>query len=380
MAASSVDTDSKAYYHGIIRERLRTVGFDVLRRARYDPTRRFVLDARDAWSVRGTLAGWEPLPEGRVVLVGRPGQLAKLECPRGWEGKRVLALGRTEYNVARAIAHGYRMEDRVTITPLDPVRWAFPNQLSQALVDHDLAVIFLVPGSRILGVLDQNDLEVSGLGDIDEDRLRVFYPWIRTATVDLALVVADAARVRASETILENGRTTAGTVLVTRHYLGRGGAAGREGFATQPREYHYGQPDYVTDLRDEGYRCFGTIGRDYYECVAPRTHGGDTKPPGIWDKPCAGDDECPFWDPARGEGGCDGGSGYCAMPVGVKGLSYRAYYADDAYHRPFCDCAGRKTDGCCSARSPQGGGFRFARDGILATPARFSGDADGEDI
>ena len=56
---------------------------------------------------------------------------------------------------------------------------------------------------------------------------------------------------------------------------------------------------------------------------------------GTWDRPCALDTECPFYDGRRGRGGCTP-SGFCEMPLGVENMSYRSAGETGALMRIGC--------------------------------------------
>lgn len=340
--------DVSVNYHDEMLGNVRTVGFDVLRRAaRGQPA---VLEVRDRWSL-GLAGSGRRLADAYVLMFGRPGSLSRLECPRGWEGKRVLAVDRASYNVARAVAAGYRMGAAVAMDRADPVVWEHRSMLDRKLLDYDFGVASVVPGSLMVHLMDTNVLEVSGFGDIDMRRVGLFHPWAEAVRVDLRGVFQEAPNIR----VLGE----ASNVIRTHSYrVGGPGDGGSvvvvEGFAddADPARYEYALPDFTSDER---HRCFGK-GVDYFECVRRRTNGGELKPEGVWDRKCEGDADCPFWDPRAGSagsgggGGCDIDSGFCEMPVGVKQLSFRGYHLDEDYHRPFCDCRDR-LQGCCSGTS-----------------------------
>jgi hypothetical protein len=76
-------------------------------------------------------------------------------------------------------------------------------------------------------------------------------------------------------------------------------------------------------ISDAEATCFGH--RDAVNAADCVSRGG------VWDVPCRTDTECPFFDSARGRGGCNYGT--CEMPLGVANKTFRS--ADPATP-PLC--------------------------------------------
>lgn len=76
------------------------------------------------------------------------------------------------------------------------------------------------------------------------------------------------------------------------------------------------------------WQCFGKT-RYITEkaCIAKTDIKGNPREPGIWDKPCLDDSECPFFQANKNypnkRGGCI--NGFCQMPINVKRLGFRKY-------------------------------------------------------
>ena len=70
-----------------------------------------------------------------------------------------------------------------------------------------------------------------------------------------------------------------------------------------------------------------------YNCEAKYDHYGRRKPKGLWDRPCLGDKECPFYKKNHNYpnnfGGCDKEYGFCELPRGMQNLGYHDYYPYD---------------------------------------------------
>ena len=78
---------------------------------------------------------------------------------------------------------------------------------------------------------------------------------------------------------------------------------------------------------DNSFRCFNSSGSNLHECVSNKNIIGQKKKPGIWDRPCLFDIECPFYKANKNTknnlGGCVNGT--CQMPLGVKNIGYHFY-------------------------------------------------------
>lgn len=78
---------------------------------------------------------------------------------------------------------------------------------------------------------------------------------------------------------------------------------------------------------DNSFKCFNSSGRNLHECISNKNIIGQTKTPGVWDRPCLFDVECPFYKSNKNTknnlGGCVNGT--CQMPLGVKNIGYHFY-------------------------------------------------------
>lgn len=98
------------------------------------------------------------------------------------------------------------------------------------------------------------------------------------------------------------------------------------------------------------WQCFGqTDVRTKKLCESNRDINGSQKVPGVWDKPCLEDTECPFYKKNQNYpnefGRCI--SGFCEMPKGVKRIGFRKYDPND---KPLCyGCSKEEYDKgtCC---------------------------------
>tara|TARA_Y100000996_G_C22530737_1_gene646326 strand:+ start:797 stop:1855 length:1059 start_codon:yes stop_codon:yes gene_type:complete len=101
--------------------------------------------------------------------------------------------------------------------------------------------------------------------------------------------------------------------------------------------------DRLQKLKEEGYRCIGSVGNTEDECNSKNTLDGKEKKPGIWDRPCVEDNECPFYNEKKNNGGCN--NGYCKMPDNVESISFRKF---NKQSKPVCiGCKEKKDIFCC---------------------------------
>ena len=107
----------------------------------------------------------------------------------------------------------------------------------------------------------------------------------------------------------------------------------------------------LNKLNDLQYTCVGNNldpqARQFKEtCEADMSPENKPQTPGIWDKPCLSDDECPFYMANKNypneRGGCVNGS--CEFHINMERKGFR-YFAEDKV--PFCyNCPDSKLD-CC---------------------------------
>ena len=102
------------------------------------------------------------------------------------------------------------------------------------------------------------------------------------------------------------------------------------------------------DLR---WQCFGnTQNRTQKECESTVDIKGDKRTPGVWDKPCISDTDCPFYKKNKNyknnRGGCN--DGFCEMPINIKRLGFTRV---DESMQPLCHgCKSLKDINCCEKK------------------------------
>lgn len=106
-------------------------------------------------------------------------------------------------------------------------------------------------------------------------------------------------------------------------------------------------------LSERNYKCFGKLEFTEKECEATTDLIGNRVNPGVWDRKCVNNEDCPFYKSNKNYpnefGGCKA-DGYCDFPKGITRLSYRKYNKNSL---PLCyNCKDKKTgkigiDKCC---------------------------------
>jgi hypothetical protein len=106
-------------------------------------------------------------------------------------------------------------------------------------------------------------------------------------------------------------------------------------------------------LAERNYKCFGKTEFTKKECEASTDIIGNRVSPGVWDRRCVADKDCPFFKANKNYpntfGKCTG-SGYCELPKGLNRIGYRNYAKNSL---PYCyNCLDEKSgkikmDKCC---------------------------------
>jgi hypothetical protein len=107
-------------------------------------------------------------------------------------------------------------------------------------------------------------------------------------------------------------------------------------------------------LSERNYKCFGKIEFTKKECEAETDLIGNRVKPGVWDRRCVANEDCPFYKANKNYpnnfGKCSD-NGYCELPKGLIPVGYRNYEKNSL---PNCyNCLDKKNgkrivDKCCS--------------------------------
>jgi hypothetical protein len=107
-------------------------------------------------------------------------------------------------------------------------------------------------------------------------------------------------------------------------------------------------------LSERNYKCFGKVEFTKTECEAETDLIGNRVTPGVWDRRCVANEDCPFYKANKNYpntfGKCNN-DGYCELPKGLVRVGYRSYEKNSL---PYCyNCLDKKSgkkivDKCCS--------------------------------
>ena len=100
------------------------------------------------------------------------------------------------------------------------------------------------------------------------------------------------------------------------------------------------------------FKCFGKIEFTKKECTSETDLIGNRVTPGVWDRRCVADEDCPFFKANKNYPNTFGKcvAGFCDLPTGLDRIGYRQY---DKNTLPLCyNCIDEKTgkkkkDYCC---------------------------------
>lgn len=122
----------------------------------------------------------------------------------------------------------------------------------------------------------------------------------------------------------------------------------------------------ILDFIQRSFQCYGSKGEDIYNCTSNLNGFNQYKKPGIWDRPCYTNDECPFYKANKNydnnRGGCL--NGFCEMPLNVQNLTYRHY---NKLTKPFCYNCKNNTNICCDKQMKE-------NSKLLSPDYTFAGD------
>jgi hypothetical protein len=113
---------------------------------------------------------------------------------------------------------------------------------------------------------------------------------------------------------------------------------------------HKHKPECI--LAERKYKCFGKVEFTEKECEAETDLIGNRVNPGVWDRRCVANEDCPYYKGNKNYpntfGGCIN-NGYCEFPKGIERTGYRKFKKSSI---PLCyNCRGKKGEleigNCC---------------------------------
>jgi hypothetical protein len=208
----------------------------------------------------------------------------------------------------------------------------------------DVVIVYAIPKSPLTDILEVQNLVLLDVGEISIDRLQFTNPYLISSFISKSQLFNSnnkIAIVKETVTILKMS-----LVLAT----------------IRDKETFISRLDLSPEFTDPSYVCVGDEKTVVSKALCNSSFDiyGNPKVPSFADKPCANNEECPFYKANKRypntRGGCDK-DGKCEMPLGVKRIGYTKYF-DRGQYSPFC--YGCTDLNCCeSQKEPD---FAFQND------------------
>ena len=274
-------------------------------------------------------------------------------CTYNLEYKTIGYLTKTDFVFIKSIIKSYRMFDKtIKLVKLNPTVPNFNNV--------DLTITRIVRNSKLYDQISNLNLYVYGFKNIDINRIKLFYPFVKSHDTILSSFFNFSKILKFEEgttnipsislNLLENIATIEITDDETEEEEDEDEETKLKKVLNEKIEVEEKNEIleyFITRLRinkniyDEGYNCFNdeknlnkALCNSKYDMV------GKLKDyESLWDKRCVENKECPFYQKNKHypneRGGCiinkDEKYGICEMPIGVTSVGYTKYK-----DKPFC--------------------------------------------
>jgi len=278
--------------------------------------------------------------------------LVKDSCIWDIENKTVLYVFPSDYYFIQALIKGYRLD----INKVKLVQISINNIINKELPEFDVLITYVIPNSVYMTMIENIRYFINGFNDIDLDRLRAFYPFLKEKND----IIGSYFSKKTMKGYLSNVKTIipimnyviikniivvkAKENFITRLEMPEGYIAGKD-----YKNVNSSNLELITKLyNDRDYGCYGNnIINNKFECDSMYNIDGTGKDYyTIWDKKCNIDSDCPFYNKNNSSGGCLE-YGFCEMPTGIKRTSFMKYN-DDGLNAPLCyNCEDTTDLECC---------------------------------
>lgn len=302
------------------------------------------------------------LPPGYFFVFTSPNKKDDFRCGFDFTGKKIGYFDPCEKRFIESILYGYRTIGKPTPLPLAKL-----TQLATIWDMVDVIVIYIIPKSPLVKIIETQDLYMLDTSTISIDRLHITHPTLTIENVAKESFFATNNRITTSSPTMSLIRMSMVIVDVKPSLPP---APATESFITSLQL----SPEYT----DPKYKCLGdeTI-QSSALCKSPYDIYGIPKPTQTtWDKPCKEDKECPFYKANTNypnERGKCLPDGSCEMPLGVTRIGYTKYFDRNPY-QPFCyQCRNVKDKDCCMAQEAQ---VEFTKRNTNAPPQTYLKSAD----
>lgn len=255
------------------------------------------------------------LDEGYFLIFTSPEKKDDFKCGFDFNGKTVGYFDNCEKKFIDTLTYGYRNVAKTVAIPIEKI-----TDLKTVWDKVDAMVIYTMPKSPLATLIEGQNLVLLDVGDISIDRLQFTNPYLISTFVSKNQLFSVNNKIDiVKETITALKMSLVLATLVS-------------------KETFISRLELSPEFTDPSYVCVGdeTVTSKAL-CNSAFDIYGDPKAPTFADKPCAKNEDCPFYKANKRypneRGGCM--SGKCEMPVGVKRIGYTQYF-DRGQHAPFC--------------------------------------------
>jgi len=284
------------------------------------------------------------------------------ECIWDIENKTIAYVYPSDYYFIQAFIKGYKAD----INKINIIKINVKDIVNNKAPKFDILITYIIPNSTYMQIIEQSRYFINGFNDINIDRIKAFYPFLREKNDSVSAFFNN------------NNRSPSGyvsnlkSIVLLMNYVIVKDINGikninednndiKESFITRlempigyiaGKEYKNVNSSNLAKIEDlynsREYGCYGnSVVNNKFECDSMYNIDGTGKDYyTIWDKKCDIDSECPFYNAELSKGGCLEG-GFCELPIGVKRTGFMKYN-DDGLNSALCyNCEDTTDHNCC---------------------------------
>ena len=279
----------------------------------------------------------QPFPKeeitGHYVFLTSAEKAKEIQCGYDLGGRKVGYFDRVEKRLIDSIAFGYRQKTTPVLLPLERL-----EKLGEVFGEVDILVLYVVPKSPLLRLVESQYLTVLDINKITLGRLQITNNYLIKEDLYKSNFLSVNNR------WVSNGETLSVLTMPTYLVTLKVPVPVTEPFITRL--------EMSKEFTDPNYRCVGdeTI-QSKIECQSPYSKVGEPKTnPTFMDKPCKSNADCPYYRANKNYpndfGRCMS-DGKCQIPLGMLLMGYTKSYARGEY-APFCyGCTNPRDTMCC---------------------------------
>lgn len=289
---------------------------------------------------------FQELKPGYFFVFTSPNNKDDFQCGFDMSSKKIGFFDRPEQKFIESILFGYRQTAKLVELPLDKI-----NKLDTIWSDVDLLVLYIMPNSPYLSLIQKQELILLDISNISIDRLKITRPYYEL----IQLTKTDFFN-------LDNRIVTPNDIITTIAMpmylinLVQPPATVEIPVTVPISEPFITRLETSAEFKDPKFMCIGNPdATSKFQCDSPYTDQGEPKVThNLWDKPCKEDTDCPYYRANKNYvndfGRCMP-DGKCQMPIGTMRIGYTKVYNKPPYS-PFCyQCRNPNDELCCEDQS-----------------------------